>query len=57
MLAGKLYLLLFAVALVLAGLGLRDYVRNERRLTPAVKVRMRISLLFIGIGLYLFFTR
>lgn len=55
MFAGKLYILFLTLGVIFGGLSLRDYLRNARRLTPAAKVRLRMSLIFLAVGLFLLF--
>ena len=55
MLGSYLYVLFLVLAVLFGGMALRDYMRNERRLTPAAKVRLRMSLIFLAVGLFLLF--
>jgi len=57
MLADRMYLLLFGLAIVFGGMALWSYVQNDRKLTVAAKVRVRMALLFVAFGLYLLYSR
>ena len=56
MLAGQLYWLFFALAAVFGGMSLLDYLKSDR-LTPAAKVRLRMSIIFFAVGVFLVLSR
>jgi len=56
MLAGKLYILFAILAAVFGGMAASSYLRNARRLTPAARVRARISAVFLIVAAYLYFS-
>jgi hypothetical protein len=57
MFAEKLYILFLILGVIFGGMSLQDYLKNARVLTPAAKVRLRMSIIFLIVGLYLFFSR
>ncbi len=55
MFAEKLYILFLVLGAIFGGMSLRDYLQNARVLTPAARVRLRMSIIFLVVGLYLAF--
>ena len=53
MFAEKLYILFLVLGAIFGGMSLRDYLQNARVLTPAAKVRLRMSIIFVVVGSYL----
>jgi len=51
MLGQNLYLLLLGMAAVFGFLAVREYLSNDRRSTPASKVRLRMAILFLSAAL------
>jgi len=57
MFAEKLYILFLVLGAIFGGMSLQDYLKNARVLTPAAKVRLRMSIIFLIVGLYLLLSR
>ncbi len=53
MLGENLYILFLVLGAIFGGMSLRDYLKNARVLTPAAKVRLRMSIIFLIVGFYL----
>ena len=53
MFAERLYILFLVLGAIFGGMSLRNYLQNARVLTPAAKVRLRMSIIFLIVGLYL----
>ena len=51
----NLYILFLVLAVLFGGMAFRDYMGNSRALTPAARVRLRMSLIFLAVGLFLLF--
>jgi len=56
MFSENLYILFLVLGAIFGGISLRDYLQNARVLTPAAKVRLRMSIIFLVVGLYLLFS-
>jgi hypothetical protein len=52
--AGDPALVFVALAIVFVGLTVRDYLRDQRELTPARKTWLRIAFIFAGVGIGLY---
>ena len=53
MLGENLYILFLVLGAIFGGMSLRDYLKNVRVLTPAARVRLRMSIIFLIVGFYL----
>ena len=53
----NLYILFLVLGAIFGGMSLQDYLKNARVLTPAAKVRLRMSIIFLIVGLYLLLSR
>ena len=52
-----LEIVFIALAVIFAGLALRDYLKTENKLTPARKTWLRIAFIFSGVGIFLYVLR
>ena len=51
----NLYILFLVLAAIFGGMAIQDFVKNARKFTPAAKVRLRMALIFLAVGLYLLY--